>query len=159
MVRCPLQSPLRISIYFSKEQTQICFDLRNMSYENTSCTIFLKLLLLLILYPADVVVSSPCLNQCGGVKILYLFGVGKSCYLEKSYEIKCRNTSSSGKQVPFLSVNSQYVEVVNISLPAGYTYSTPGFISLAHSLNFGLVRVKFPMQDVSAAIRKSLQKQ
>ncbi|EFH64990.1 hypothetical protein ARALYDRAFT_476104 [Arabidopsis lyrata subsp. lyrata] len=50
-----------------------------------------------------------------GIEIVYPFGVGKGCYLEKWYEVTCNNTSTSGKLVPFLSVINK--EVVNFSPP------------------------------------------
>ncbi|CAH8355668.1 unnamed protein product [Eruca vesicaria subsp. sativa] len=112
------------------------------NYENTSCSIFLKLLpFLLILYSADLVAS--CASHCGGVEIPYPFGIGKGCYLEKSYEIQCRNTTSGRQQVPFLSAIGK--EVVEIYLPIvenSVTYESSKGI---HSLTFGLVRVKTPI--------------
>ncbi|KAF8107515.1 hypothetical protein N665_0120s0039 [Sinapis alba] len=113
-----------------------------MSYENTKYSIFLsllKLLFLLILYSEDVVASSSCQSHCGGVKIPYPFGIGKDCYMEKSYEIKCLNTTISGNLVPFLSINNK--EVVNISLPVGNVNYTPGSPD-NYSISFGSVRVK-----------------
>ncbi|CAN7082088.1 unnamed protein product [Brassica oleracea var. botrytis] len=113
-----------------------------MSYENTRCSIFLKLLLLLILYSAGLV--SSCESHCGVVKIPYPFGIGKGCYLEKSYEIQCRNTTSSGRQVPFLSAIGK--EVVDISLPAEETFLSSRSSEIVHYLIiYGLVRVKTPI--------------
>ncbi|KAF8110824.1 hypothetical protein N665_0078s0018 [Sinapis alba] len=127
-----------------------------MSCKNQSCSRFsflFKLLLLMILYSGFLLpASSSCRRECGGITIPPPFGIGNDCYLEKSYEIKCRNTTSSRKQqAPFLSVNGQEVEVVNISLPAEERYYT--FITsyiyrntrIIKSLSFGLVRVKIPV--------------
>ncbi|CAN7070235.1 unnamed protein product, partial [Brassica oleracea var. botrytis] len=103
-----------------------------------------KLLLLRILYSEVLPTSNSCPTECGGVQIPYPFGIGSSCYLEKSYDIECRNTSR--KLVPFLSLINK--EVVSISLPTEYSSS----ISLLYasvlrslSLSFGLVRIKFPI--------------
>ncbi|CAA0397093.1 unnamed protein product [Arabidopsis thaliana] len=111
-----------------------------MSYKNTnnSHLILFKLLLLLILYSADLTASSSCRSECGGCKcggiaIPYPFGIGKGCYLEKSYEIECLNTS--GKLVPFLSVISK--EVVSIHLPGRQS--------------FGSVRVRSPITSAGCS--------
>ncbi|XP_013597498.1 PREDICTED: LOW QUALITY PROTEIN: wall-associated receptor kinase-like 18 [Brassica oleracea var. oleracea] len=112
-----------------------------MIYENTSCIIFLKFLLLLILYFAGLV--SSCESHCGDVEILYPFGIGKGCYLEKSYEIQCRNTTSSGRQIPFLSAIGK--EVVYISLPTEETFLSSQSSDIVHYLTYGLVRVKTPI--------------
>lgn len=114
-----------------------------MSYENTKYSIFLslflKLLFLLILYSEDVAASSSCQSQCGGVKIPYPFGIGKGCYMEKSYEIKCLNTTTSGNLAPFLSINDK--EVGSISLPVEDARYTPGSPDI-YSISFGSVRIK-----------------
>lgn len=107
-----------------------------MSYKkkNTNCSLFLillKLLLLLILYSADLAVSSTCQRECGGVTIPYPFGIGNDCYLDKSYEIECRNSNTT----PFLSVISK--EVVSISLPFRESHYT--------SLSYPSVRVRIPI--------------
>ncbi|KAH0871482.1 hypothetical protein HID58_078504 [Brassica napus] len=112
-----------------------------MIYENTSCIIFLKFLLLLILYFAGLV--SSCESHCGDVEILYPFGIGKGCYLEKSYEIQCPNTTSSGRQIPFLSAIGK--EVVYISLPTEETFLSSQSSDIVHYLTYGLVRVKTPI--------------
>lgn len=45
----------------------------------------------------------------------------KGCYLEKSYEIKCLSSTTSGKLAPFLSINDNK-EVMSISLPEVEAY-------------------------------------
>lgn len=134
-----------------------------MSCKNRSCSHFsivFKLFFLVILYCAVLPASSSCPAECGGIQISYPFGIGSGCYLEKSYEIKCRRTISSRKQTPFLSLNRQEVEVVNISLPtqgsyytffASYAYS---LTQLVPSLSFGLVRVKFPITSAGCLIER-----
>lgn len=102
---------------FTKENTQERTNflelIMNMSSNNSlSLLILFSLLLSFILDSAALTDSCP--THCGGIKILYPFGVGKGCYLEKWYEITCK-TSTSGKVVPFLSVINK--EVVDISLP------------------------------------------
>ncbi|CAN6919044.1 unnamed protein product [Brassica oleracea] len=120
-----------------------------MSYENTKCSILLmllKVLLLLILYCEDVAASSSCQSQCGGVKIPYPFGIGKGCYLEKSYEIKCLSSTTSGKLAPFLSIKDNR-EVVDISFRPSVVeqYVAEDQLAELYALSFGLVRVKIPI--------------
>lgn len=88
----------------------------NMS-ANSTCFLWLlfSLLLLLNLDSASLTASRACSRHCGGMHIPYPFGIGMGCYLEKWYEIKCVNTTISGKHVPFLAAIGK--EVVNISLP------------------------------------------
>ncbi|KAL0763558.1 hypothetical protein Bca101_079709 [Brassica carinata] len=81
--------------------------------------------------------------HCGDVEILYPFGIGKGCYLEKSYEIQCPNTTSSGRQIPFLSAIGK--EVVYISLPTEETFLSSQSSDIVHYLTYGLVRVKTPI--------------
>ncbi|KAF2587638.1 hypothetical protein F2Q70_00034167, partial [Brassica cretica] len=99
--------------------------------------------LTLILYSEDVATTGSCQGHCGGVMIAYPFGIGESCYLEKYYEIKCLNSTTSGKLAPFLSINNK--EVVNISLPVGEAYYMLDSIGLVDSLSFGSIRVKIPI--------------
>lgn len=116
-----------------------------MSYEHTECSFFLnlfKLLLLLVFYSADLAASIPCQSECGGIDIPYPFGIGKDCYLDKYYEIECRNIPPR-KLVPFLSVISK--EIVSISLPSAETYFAYLSTALDRHESFGLVRVKFPI--------------
>ncbi|KAH0940983.1 LOW QUALITY PROTEIN: hypothetical protein HID58_000620, partial [Brassica napus] len=127
----------------------------NMSDENTKCSILLillKVLLLLILYSEDVAASSSCQSQCGGVTIQYPFGIGKGCYLEKSYEIKCLSSTTSGKLAPFLYITDNNREVVNISLPEIEAYSPNEPLYL---LSFGSVRVKIPITSSGCGVKES----
>lgn len=126
-----------------------------MSDENTKCSILLillKVLLLLILYSEDVAASSSCQSQCGGVTIQYPFGIGKGCYLEKSYEIKCLSSTTSGKLAPFLYITDNNREVVNISLPEIEAYSPNEPLYL---LSFGSVRVKIPITSSGCGVKES----
>lgn len=105
-----------------------------MSCKNKIYSLFLilfNLLLLMILWSAA---SSSCPSECGGVSIPYPFGIGNSCYLEKSYEIECRSTTTSTELVPFLSVINK--EVVSISLPFSGYFSTGAY---------GSVRIRSPI--------------
>ncbi|CAH2079887.1 unnamed protein product [Thlaspi arvense] len=89
--------------------------------------IFTQLLLLI-----DVSASSSCQKKCGGIEILYPFGIGVGCYLNKWYEIQCINDGT-----PFLYAVGK--EVVHISLPLLSEFSFEGFDSL------GSVRIKNPI--------------
>ncbi|KAF3593658.1 hypothetical protein DY000_02027691 [Brassica cretica] len=86
---------------------------------------------------------SSCESHCGDVEILYPFGIGKGCCLEKSYEIQCRNTTSSGRQIPFLSAIGK--EVVYIYLPTEETFLSSQSSDIVHYLTYGLVRVQTPI--------------
>ena len=37
--------------------------------------------------------KSGCPETCGNVSIVYPFGIGKGCYLDKRFEITCNNSS------------------------------------------------------------------
>ncbi|KAF3523208.1 hypothetical protein F2Q69_00049928 [Brassica cretica] len=66
------------------------------------------------------------------------FGIGKGCYLNKWYEIKCDHNNSfsvSGKPVPVLSIPGK--EVVNISLPSHVHSDYP------IRMTYGAVRIKY----------------
>ncbi|CAH8352841.1 unnamed protein product [Eruca vesicaria subsp. sativa] len=131
-----------------------------MSCKIQSCSlfsIFFKLLLLMVL--SVLPTSSSCPTECGGIQIPYPFGTRDGCYLEKSYKIKCRSTTSSRKQVPFLFVSGQDVEVVNISLSSeGRFFTTSDFrsIQFVRRLSFGLVRVKIPITSVGCLSDKKM---
>lgn len=86
---------------------------------NHSCSVLIlfSLLLLLILDSASLTSLSSCPTYCGKLDLPYPFGFGEGCYLDKGYEIECKNVS--GEDVPFLSASSK--EVVNISLPSEYS--------------------------------------
>ncbi|XP_056843328.1 wall-associated receptor kinase-like 6 [Raphanus sativus] len=75
--------------------------------------------------------STSCIRTCGGISILFPFGIGeKDCYLNNWYEVVCNTT------VPFLSrIN---IEVVNISLP---DINTP----------YGVVHIKGPVTSLGCS--------
>ncbi|CAN6804271.1 unnamed protein product [Brassica oleracea] len=107
------------------------------SYNPSSLLAIFSLLFFLI---TDLTVAGSCPSQCGGIDIPYPFGIGKGCYLNKWYEIKCdvnTSLSVSGKPIPVLSLIGK--EVVNISLPGQlgryFSYRVP----------YGSVRIKTPI--------------
>ncbi|KAG7597983.1 Wall-associated receptor kinase [Arabidopsis suecica] len=87
--------------------------------------IHLCLLLVLNLGTAKQTISSSCRGDCGGISIIYPFGVGKGCFFNEWYEVTC-NKSTSGEFVPILSKINE--ELVQISLPGPVSHmdkSTP----------------------------------
>ncbi|KAF2592606.1 hypothetical protein F2Q70_00044367 [Brassica cretica] len=105
------------------------------SYNPSSLLIIFSLLFLLIF---DLTVAGSCPSKCGGIDIPYPFGIGKGCYLNKWYEIKCDHNNSfsvSGKPVPVLSIPGK--EVVNISLPSHVHSDYP------IRMTYGAVRIKY----------------
>ncbi|KAG5379969.1 hypothetical protein IGI04_027811 [Brassica rapa subsp. trilocularis] len=107
------------------------------SYNPSSLLVIFSLLFFLIF---DLTIAGSCPSQCGGIDIPYPFGIGKGCYLNKWYEIKCdvnTSLSVSGKPIPVLSLIGK--EVVNISLPGQlgryFSYRVP----------YGSVRIKTPI--------------
>ncbi|XP_023632878.1 putative wall-associated receptor kinase-like 11 isoform X2 [Capsella rubella] len=67
------------------------------------------------------------MSHCGNISIPYPFGIGKDCYLNDWYEIRCIHNSS----VPFLTTIQK--EVVRIDLPEPVNNG---------SHPYGLIRVK-----------------
>ncbi|XP_042963957.1 wall-associated receptor kinase 2-like isoform X2 [Carya illinoinensis] len=69
--------------------------------------------------------NSSCVTTCGSLHdIPYPFGTSKGCYLDSSFLITCKSSSSSGKstQTPFLGVSN--IKVLNISLDGELRVST-----------------------------------
>ncbi|XP_009111225.1 wall-associated receptor kinase-like 9 [Brassica rapa] len=95
----------------------------------------LSLLLVLILASANLTASrSSCPSYCGNISIPYPFGIGKGCYLDEWFAIKCNN-STSGDLVPYLPKINR--EVVKISLPDanGFFKTTESYGSLGIKTN------------------------
>ncbi|KAG2249736.1 hypothetical protein Bca52824_089364 [Brassica carinata] len=78
----------------------------------------------------------------------------KGCYLEKSYEIKCLSSTTSGKLAPFLSINDNK-EVMSISLPEVEAYYPREPFENVYFLSFGSVRVKTPITSSGCGGKES----
>lgn len=107
----------------------------------TSFSLLILFSFLLFFTPDFAVLTVSCPTHCGGIEIVYPFGVGKGCYLEKWYEVTC-NTSTSGKLAPFLSVINK--EVVNFSLPTQFEHYHEPF-------PHGTVSIKNPITSMGCS--------
>ncbi|KAL0865975.1 hypothetical protein Bca101_045093 [Brassica carinata] len=117
------------------------------SYNPSSLLIIFSLLFLLIF---DLTVAGSCPSKCGGIDIPYPFGIGKGCYLNKWYEIKCDHNNSlsvSGKPVPVLSLIGK--KVVDISLPE--SLGSYGYYS---RMPYGKVHIKHPIASTGCSSNK-----
>jgi Wall-associated receptor kinase galacturonan-binding len=100
--------------------------------ETVMAIIVIPLLQILVLVLASNIsesaanVSLPgCPDSCGGTAIPYPFGIGPNCSMAMEYrlyssgfEIFC-NTTKNSKHIPYLMLNDDYWEILNISLNLG----------------------------------------
>ncbi|XP_061339713.1 wall-associated receptor kinase-like 10 [Gastrolobium bilobum] len=64
-----------------------------------------------------VIAQSGCDSACGDVNIPYPFGMkDPKCYVDKWFEIECRNTSSQGSQIPYLKSSNLEVKLIDEEL-------------------------------------------
>ncbi|KAF8104201.1 hypothetical protein N665_0176s0016 [Sinapis alba] len=106
---------------------------------NSSLSILLSPLLILILASNVVTCSSSCQTEsCGSIKIPHPFGIQEGCYLNEWYKIECRNAT-----FPFLFKVG--MEVVNISLPG------EGAVIYNSVSSYGTVRVRVPIISVGCS--------
>ncbi|KAG5249815.1 wall-associated receptor kinase [Salix suchowensis] len=62
-----------------------------------------------------------CLDRCGNISIPYPFGIGKDCYMDESFDVKCNETSTS----PRAFLRRIDMELVNITLTGGAVVNFP----------------------------------
>ncbi|KAJ0014261.1 hypothetical protein Pint_21813 [Pistacia integerrima] len=65
--------------------------------------------IILLLWPIRTSSALSCPQSCGEVKIQYPFGTGEGCYLNKGFEVTCRNSSGSPKAL-LSSINLELLE-------------------------------------------------
>lgn len=78
----------------------------------------ISFLLLMLMFPPasaqplDGLAKPNCSDHCGNISIPYPFGIGKGCYLEKSFDVECDETSNPPRA--FLRIIK--IELVNITV-------------------------------------------
>ncbi|KAJ4879657.1 Wall-associated receptor kinase-like 17 [Raphanus sativus] len=96
----------------------------------------LCVLLLLISVSAEPTVSSSCQRHCGNISIPFPFGIGRGCYHNDWYEVRCK------KFVPFLPKIDK--EVVQIDLPRPIKHED----DLDEYFPFGSLRIKTNVNSI-----------
>ena len=71
-------------------------------------------LLLSLKEAAASMAKTGCPETCGNVSIIYPFGIGKDCYLDKDFEITCHNSNLAHPVIHLEGKNE--VEVLHLSL-------------------------------------------
>ncbi|KAJ6694873.1 hypothetical protein OIU74_014079 [Salix koriyanagi] len=62
-----------------------------------------------------------CPDRCGNISIPYPFGIGKDCYMDESFDVKCNETSTP----PRAFLRRIDMELVNITLTGGALVKGP----------------------------------
>ncbi|KAJ4831263.1 hypothetical protein Tsubulata_007396, partial [Turnera subulata] len=75
--------------------------------------VIFPLLLICQLSKAAAPIARPnCQDRCGNISIPYPFGIGNGCYLNKSFEIVCNQTSNSPPRAYISSINMELLDIV-----------------------------------------------
>ncbi|KAJ0013995.1 hypothetical protein Pint_21829 [Pistacia integerrima] len=91
--------------------------------------------IILLLWPIRTSSALSCPQNCGKVKIQYPFGIGEGCYLNKGFEVTCRNSSGSPKAL---------LSTINLELLEDTFDSSIG-ISPGIYMDFMIINVSIPV--------------
>ncbi|KAJ0013439.1 hypothetical protein Pint_21801 [Pistacia integerrima] len=91
--------------------------------------------IILLLWPIKTSSALSCPQNCGKVKIQYPLGIGEGCYLNKGFEVTCRNSAGSPKAL-LSSINLELLED---------TFDSSIGISPGIYIDFMIINVSIPV--------------